>query len=437
LKGCSPRNPHVSLRNRRGVLAAFGAGSLSVLLHGCGGAAADAAPNTPPRIFTLDPSDMLIARQRIAARDASLQPSYNALLASAGAALLRAPYSVTDKNLLPPSADKHDYLSLAPYWWPDPAKPNGLPYIQRDGEINPSSKDNDSDSMRMQSFCRDVGTLTTAYFLSGDGRYADRAALLLRTWFITPATRMNPNLNYGQGIPGKTSGRGIGIIDTRNFWQITDGIGLIAASGALSPAEQTALTQWFSDYLTWLLTSANGREEAAATNNHGSFYDAQVVNLALFTRNTALAKSTLGTAMSKRMPVQFDASGKEPMELSRTRPFHYSVFNLVAFMRLAHYGTTAGVDIWGASLSGSQPTLLASVAFLAPYVANPSRGPYEDLTGVEYNGDGNEFDGILPVLQQAALHYGATPALNAALGHVRAKLPAAMSWLHWPLRSSS
>jgi len=46
-------------------------------------------------------------------------------------------------------------------------------------------------------------------------------------------------------------------------------------------------------------------------------------------------------------------------------------------------------------------------------------------------------DGILPVLQQAVLYYGATPALNDALDHVRTKLPAAMSWLHRPPRSSS
>ena len=447
---------------RRRTLAALGAGSLGLLLYGCGGV--DATPSatassatgsqsappvttppatstptpTPPRVFTLDANEMLKAKQLVAAGNPTLQTSWSALLASANAALQLTPFSVVDKNMVPPSGDKHDYLSLAPYWWPDPSKPNGLPYIQRDGQINPSSKNNDSDSVRMQAFCSAIGTLTTAWFLSGDARYADKAASLLRTWFIDPTTRMNPNLNYGQGIPGITTGRGIGIIDTRNFWQITDGIGLLASSNALSASDQSALNLWFADYLNWLLTSSNGTDEAAAPNNHGTFYDAQVTNLALFTSDTATAQNALNHALTKLLPTQFDKTGKEPLELSRTRPFHYSVFNLVAFLRLAKYGAAANVDIAHASaVAGSPQSLQASVAFLAPYVANPSSWPYQDLTGIEYDGDGNEFDGVLPVLQQAVLLYGATPQLTAALDAVRSHLPDAVSWLQWPITTTS
>lgn len=41
-------------------------------------------------------------------------------------------YTVVNKAVLPPSGDKHDYMSMAPYWWPDETKPDGLPIqVQR------------------------------------------------------------------------------------------------------------------------------------------------------------------------------------------------------------------------------------------------------------------------------------------------------------------
>ena len=71
------------------------------------------------------------------AADARTRPAWTAVETAAGAALSAGPFSVTDKAVVPPSGDKHDDMSQAPYWWPNPATPNGLPYVQRDGERNP------------------------------------------------------------------------------------------------------------------------------------------------------------------------------------------------------------------------------------------------------------------------------------------------------------
>ncbi len=117
-------------------------------------------------------------------------------------------------------------MSIGPYWWPDPAKPDGLPYIRRDGEVNPE-RQAIKDVDYLKNLNADVSVLGLAYYLTGEEKYARHAADLLRVWFLNKETRMNPNLNYGQAIPGKTEGRGIGIIDTKGLVNLIDGVQLL------------------------------------------------------------------------------------------------------------------------------------------------------------------------------------------------------------------
>src|SRR5207302_773663 len=83
------------------------------------------------------------------------------------------------KRRVPPSGDKHDYVSMGPYWWPNPAKRGGLPYVRRDGERNPEMRD-DYDAPRLAATTGAVTTLGLAYYFTDDEKYARRAALLLR-----------------------------------------------------------------------------------------------------------------------------------------------------------------------------------------------------------------------------------------------------------------
>ena len=172
-----------------------------------------------------------------------------------------------DKSITPPSGDRHDYMSQAPYWWPDPSKPDGKPYIRKDGQRNPEiSKITDRDNLGRLGDA--VTTLSLAYAYTGREQYATHAARLVRVWFLDPATRMNPHLQFGQDIPGINQGRGIGIIETRNLPELLDGVMLIAGSPAWTKADEDGLQGWMQAYLTWLVESTHGREESKNGNNH-------------------------------------------------------------------------------------------------------------------------------------------------------------------------
>lgn len=306
---------------------------LSLLLSGV---AAAAEP------LTLDSAYLNDARQKVAKGDTALAAALAQVVKDADAVLAKRVESVTYKRLMPPSGDKHDYMSFAPYWWPDPGKPGGLPYRQRDGEFNPSAQNDDTDSSRMYGMCEGTYRLSLAYYFTGRKQYASRIAAQVKAWFLDPATRMHPNLQFGQAIMGKVEGRGIGLIDTRNLWMVIDAVALTEDAGALAPADVAALKQWFREFADWMERSKLGQDEAAAANNHGMFYDAQLAGYALFVGDAAKAKRIVDHALKERIAVQVEADGKQPHELARTTPFHYSAFNLEAMTKLARYGEQLG-----------------------------------------------------------------------------------------------
>ena len=264
--------------------------------------------------------------------------------------------SVMDKQKLPPSGDKHDFVSYGPYWWPDPKKPDGLPYIRRDGEVNPESRGPATDYHAMGRMADAVKTLALAYFLSHDEAYAAHAARLLRAWFLDPATRMNPNLNFGQAIPGVCEGRGVGIIDTVSLLPIPDATLVLLPSAAWTDADQQGLRDWFAAYLQWLLTSKNGKDEAAAENNHGTWYDAQVAALAIYVGRPEIARQTLQTAQTTRIAPDRarrpPAAGAGPHQVVQLQPHERE--------RDADAGGAGAAP--GSTCSGIKPTTAARSA---------------------------------------------------------------------------
>ena len=333
----------------------------------------EAQPTALPKVIYADPRVLAEAKVKFAAHDASLRPAFDHLLANAADAVRSKPVSVMDKNRIPPGGDKHDYVSQAPYFWPDASGH----YVRRDGQRNPESG-KDSDAGRIGRVCSDAHTLALAFYFTGDEKFAAHAAELLRVWFLNPATRMNPNLNYGQGIPGEVDGRPMGIIGTRGFVGLVDALELLNDSKSWTSADQQGMIAWMTQYLDWLQTSKIGTGEGDATNNHGTFYDTQVAAIAAFVGKTDLARRIIETAREKRVARQIEADGKMPRELQRTKSFGYSAFNLRAMMDLASLGQNLGIDLWHFQTPDGR-SIRKALDFMAPY-ADPARmWPYQQI----------------------------------------------------------
>jgi hypothetical protein len=330
-----------------------------------------------PRTLLFPAASLTEARDRLAAGDPDLRPALKALLAGADAALNVRPPSVMDKPRPPASGDRHDYFSLGTYWWPDPTKPDGLPYIRRDGVRN-SSRDNETDDAAFTRVCHMVETLGLAYWFTQDERYAAKAATFMRIWFLDAATRMNPNLQHAQAIPGISDGRGIGIIDSRRLINLCEGLAFIEDSPAWTATDRAALRQWLAAFYTWLRTSANGRDEEKELNNHGSWYDAQAAYLALFLHQPDDARAILRDGLTRRLAAQVEPDGSQPHELARTKSLDYSIFNLEALLVCARLAGQVGIDWWGYT-SADGRSLKGALSYLAPYADPAKAWPKQDI----------------------------------------------------------
>lgn len=336
------------------------------------------------RLFTLTVTALVVAAPSLSARAESMIPE--AATDSAASAVikhargeLRTPlYSVTDKTQRPASGDPHDYFSFAPYWWPDPTRPDGLPYERRDGEYNEATLGSATDKQRLIDFVDTVNALAWAFEETRDERYAERAVDQLRHWFIHPQTRMAPNLRYAQAIPGRVDGRGIGIIESRLLTGLAASIERLDESPVMDSDTRDGLTQWYADYLDWLLTSGNGRDERAKENNHGTWYDAQVVAFANFVGRPSLARQHLQSAL-ERLTVQIAPDGSQPLELERTRPWHYVNFNLQAWSTLLR--ESSRLDLRWPEKEADRERLAAAYRWIADHASHPADWPYSELHG--------------------------------------------------------
>ncbi|MFI6660756.1 alginate lyase family protein [Streptomyces sp. NPDC050523] len=367
----------MSGRSRAGVLLA------AVLALGGGLVpSAHAAPRVPDTAV-LDGARLQQTKLRLDRGDPQLRRVVRTLTARADAWLDQGPWTVVDKPKPAPGGDVHDYLSQAPYWWPTTAptagNPWGCPYVQRDGQRNPEV-DSGTDRQDVEKVFDSSYDLSLAWYYTGKRQYAEKAAQVLRTWFLDSATRMNPNLDHAQFIPCKYDGRAIGIIDfSQSYTSVVDALAVLG-SGApgWTKADRSGMTQWNTDFLGWLKNSDFGRQEGAAANNHGTFYDMQLAALAYVTGDRALARRTVLDARARRIDPQIAGDGSQPQELARTRSWHYSTFDLVAYTRLAAIGRHVGVDLWGYQGPDGQG-LFKAVDFLLPAATGAGSWTYPEL----------------------------------------------------------
>ena len=294
------------------------------------------------------------------------------ILKMADAALTVAPMTITTFHAAHSDGGPHDYYSNADYWWPDPSKPDGLPYIQHDGESNPNNFNQHRIAMREMHDA--VAALGAACKITGDERYAQKAAELLRVFFLDEATRMNPNLQHAQAIPGRDNGRGFGIIDGLHMIEIPQAIVAMEKSPAFTPELVAGLKKWFGDLAEWMVTSKNGKEEATTKNNHAVAFWLQVACFSKFTGDETKLAECRRQFKEVFVPNQMAADGGFPLELKRTKPYAYSIFQLDNLTTLCHVLSTPEDDLWKFELPDGRG-IHKAVAYLYPFLADKSKWP--------------------------------------------------------------
>ncbi|KAJ5297027.1 uncharacterized protein N7443_007920 [Penicillium atrosanguineum] len=345
---------------------------------------------THPQTVVLDGFKLTETKRRLReGTDAALQVALDTLTRQADEWLRQGPWSVTMKKKPPPSGDMHDYTSQAPYFWPSPNSPDGKPYINRDGKKNPEVLDY-TDRVYWEKVFTSSTVLALAWFYTENEAYGRHAGDILRTWFIDTETRMNPNLNHAQLIPYANTGRFIGIIDfSQSYTSVLDAAAILETGGSgssftdtqepfWSDADVKGFWTWNVDFLAWLTDSPFGQKERAQRNNHGSFAAMQMAAIALFVGETGRAfNEVLG--ITAHLDETIAPDGSQPEELTRTRSWHYSTFNLLALTRLACVGRKVGIDLWKLAGSRGEGSISRAVDFVIPAAIGSEMWAFPEL----------------------------------------------------------
>lgn len=336
----------------------------------------------------------------------------------AEAALLNPLRSVTEKAVPATGGTPNDYWSVAPFWWPDPDSEDGLPFIRRDGEGVPGTRlfepgSERYDRTRLFAMIRDVTTLALAARVFGYRRYSERAAEHLRTWFLDPATRMTPSLEFAQVRGGRLDGRGsvAGLVEAKDFYLLMDALRLLERTGAFSDADLSGLRDWFQAYFGWLTQSGRGRRAALRSNNLGTMYDLQCGAIAAYLGDAEKLRGVLQRARV-RVDLQFGPTGEQPDELGRAAPWHYCSFNLAGWTALARVAQSVGDRLWsfrspkGRSIGLALDWLLANAPKaddgrfasrdLAPHVSDAGSRPADPRYRFCAISTGQGLEGISP-----------------------------------------
>lgn len=282
------------------------------------------------------------------------------------------PLTVTAKVCERSAGGHNDFYSEGDYWWPDPENPEG-PYIQRDGETNPENFT--FHRLAMIRLSRITGIQASAYLLTGEQKFADAVARHLEAWFVNPDTRMNPSMNYAQAIKGRVTGRGIGIIDAIHLVEVARSVELLEKNNALPDNVVNGTMIWFDEFITWLTTHPYGIDEMNTKNNHATCWVMQVGAFARLTGNAKVLELCRNRFKEVLLPNQMAEDGSFPLEIGRTKPYGYSLFNLDAMVTAAEILSDENNDLYAYTTPDGK-NLLLGVEFLLPYVKDKSTWPY-------------------------------------------------------------
>ena len=347
-----------------------------------------------PKVFLTKGERLAEVKKRMKAGDAEAKSWLDHLLKECNKDLDIKPMSVMDKKQVPQSGNKHDYMSLAPYYWPDPANPNGA-YIRKDGERNPEIY-GINDHKAVDELQKAVKLLSLAYYFSGQEVYAKKASQLLHVFFLDTATRMNPNMKFAQAIKGVNDGRGTGILDTRSFADVVSSVNLLNGSKSWTANDNEHLKAWFTEYFDWMVNSKGGKDERKAKNNHGIWFDTQILGIGLYLGKDDYVKDYLNSTLA-RIDVQQELDGRQPLELVRTTSLGYSTFCLAAWFTAANIADKVGVDLWNYQTKDGKG-IKKALDWLLPYALGEKEWTYPQIHPYKRAE-------LFPLALQASAHY--------------------------------
>ena len=298
--------------------------------------------------------------------------TYRDMVAQANEVLRHEVLTVTQKEYAL-SGDKHNYESLATYYWPNPANPSG-PYVARDGEQNPET--DKYDFPRLLALVSDCAALGKAFFLTGNDVYYNRLCRQLDAWFIDEATRMNPHFSFSQFIPGVNGNKGTpgGVLDAYWLMDVLESIQLTDYTRSLGRKRMRALKIWFNDLATWMVESENGRRAAQFGNNHAIAYQGTLLGIYLFT-GKGRGQRTAIKAFGQLVVEQINEDGRMPNELKRNNALTYSVFNLNHILDVCTMAHAAGLKVPEEASS----RIDASCSYLSTFIGHRERFPYKEI----------------------------------------------------------
>ena len=247
-----------------------------------------------------------------------------------------------------------------------------------------TSKDN-TDKRRLSQMWKALKYLGFAFYYTNEAKYAEKAIELLKIWFLNPQTKVYPNVNFGQGIPGKTDGRPFGIIEWTGIAQLVTTLQILKSRNVLDEKFEKDMKQWLNSFLDWLLHSELGKMEGTRENNHANWYDYQVVGLSIYLGRIEEAKQRTETAKRNRIETQIEPDGSQPYEMTRTKSLSYCTMNLKAMILVGALAESIDVDLLHFSTKEGR-SLLKAADFLKPYVMGEKDWPHQQITSSGWQG---------------------------------------------------
>ncbi|HXF09930.1 MAG TPA: alginate lyase family protein [Desulfuromonadaceae bacterium] len=320
------------------------------------------APATPPPAAKSEPPTVNV---NVGAID------HDRILTAAGAAMVLEPVTITKFRARLSEGTPNDFYSTGDTWWPDPNSPDGLPYFQRPNHINPN---NFNEHRKLVLQIRDnVAALAAAYKITGNNRYAATAAIWVRTFFVDPATRMNPNLRYAQSVPGVTSGRIYGVDDVLPLVEIPNAVKVLERSPAFPPDVSKAFKKWSADYVDWLTSSTNGDQMAEAGDEHSVVYWLHIAAFANYLDDDERLSMCRNRFKYFMLPNQLNSDGSFNRS-SRVKTYSdllSQTDNLVAICQIL---STSDDNLWQFTTPNGR-TIRQTVDYIYPYLEDRSKWP--------------------------------------------------------------